>query len=230
MGVRHGHHPVAPPKGGADRITVAHFKDRGLTYDDALSRLSDAPGPLLLMPPTELAAALCRELDSCNGLRMGWEAVADGTLLALLHRDAADRCLWDAPFPPLSRTRYANHRGQFLWQEPPGSPLLLLVITTRGDLEGVLGGTPTHLYRAAPAPRPPLPAPEARDGVHAFLRTQEVIAITGVHLVWLHPASPDDPRRPRAPSPALDWELWRGDWAAWLARLPPQCQWMTANL
>ena len=58
-----------------------------------------------------------------------------------------------------------------------------------------------HLYGAAPVPRPPLPAPAARDGLHTFLRTQEVTAVTGVHLVRLPPAPPDDPRGPRALSP-----------------------------
>ena len=96
--------------------------------------------------------------------------------------------------PPLFRTRSAHHRGQVLWQERPGTPLLLLVVTTRGDPERVLGITPPHLYGAAPVPRPPLPAPAARDGVHTFLRTQEVTAVTGVHLVRLPPAPPNDPR------------------------------------
>ena len=95
--------------------------------------------------------------------------------------------------PPLSRTRSAHHRGQVLWQERPGTPLLLLVVATRGDPERVLGITPTHLYGAAPVPRAPLPAPAARDGVHTFLRTQEVTAVMGVHLVRLPPAPPDDP-------------------------------------
>ena len=125
--------------------------------------------------------------------------------------------------PPLSRTRGAHHRGQVLWQERPGTPLLLLVVATRGDPERVLGITPTHLYGAAPVPRPPLPAPAARDGVHTFLRTQGVTAVTGVHLVRLPPAPPDDPRGPRALSPAPDWELWRDASAAWLPRLPSQC-------
>ena len=78
--------------------------------------------------------------------------------------------------PPLSRTRDAHHRGQVLWQECPGTPLLLPVVATRGDPERVLGITPTHLFGAAPVPRPPLPPPAARDGVHTFLRTQEVTA------------------------------------------------------
>ena len=126
--------------------------------------------------------------------------------------------------PPLSRTRGAHHRGQVLWQECPGTPLLLLVVATRGDPERVLGITPTHPYEAAPVPRPPLPAPAAQDGVHTFLRTQEVTAVTGVHLVRLPPAPPDNPRGPRALSPAPDWELWRDAWAAWLLSLPSQCR------
>ena len=70
--------------------------------------------------------------------------------------------------PPLSRTRGAHHRGHVLWQERQGTPPLLLIVATRGDSERVLGITPTHLYGAAPVPRPPLPAPAARDGVHTF--------------------------------------------------------------
>ena len=131
--------------------------------------------------------------------------------------------------PPLSRTRRADHRGQVLWQESPGTPLLLLVVATRGDPEGVLGIDPTHLYGAAPVPRPPLPAPAAPDEVHTFLQTQGVTAVTGVHLVRLPPAPPDDPRRPRALSPAPDWELWRDAWAAWLPRHRTQCRLMATG-
>ena len=47
--------------------------------------------------------------------------------------------------PPLSRTRGAHHRGQVLWQERPGTTLLLLVVATREDPERVLGITPSHL-------------------------------------------------------------------------------------
>ena len=127
--------------------------------------------------------------------------------------------------PPLSRTRGAHHRGVVLWQERPGTSLLLLVVATRRDPERVLGITPTQLYGAAPVPRPPLPVPLARDGVHTFLRTQGVTAVTGVHLVRLPPAPPDDPRGPRALGPAPNWELWRDAWAAWLPRLPSECRW-----
>ena len=41
-------------------------------------------------------------LDTCEGLRVGWEAVADGTLLALLHRDAENGYQWDALMPHLT--------------------------------------------------------------------------------------------------------------------------------
>ena len=131
--------------------------------------------------------------------------------------------------PPLSRTMGAHHRGQVVWQECPGTPLLLLVVATRGDPEGVPGITPTHLYGAAPVPRPPLPAPAAPDGVHTLLRTQEVTAVMGVHLVRLPPTPSDDPRGPRALGPAPDWGLWRDAWAAWLPRLPSQCRWMAVG-
>ena len=125
---------------------------------------------------------------------------------------------------PLSRTWGAHQRGQVLWQERPGTPLLLLVDATLGDPEQVLGITPTHLWGAAAVRRPPLPAPAARDGVQTFLPTQEVTAVTGVHLVRLPQAPPDDPRGPRALSPAPDRELWRNAWAVWLPRLPSQCR------
>ena len=91
-----------PPEGGATRLTVAHFRDGGPTYEDALFRLGDIPEPLLLMLPTDLAAALRREVDSCEGLRVGWGAITDGTLLALLHRDVADRCQWGPLVPQLA--------------------------------------------------------------------------------------------------------------------------------
>ena len=41
-----------PPEDGAARLAVAHFKTEGPVYDDALSRLGDTLGPLLLMLPT----------------------------------------------------------------------------------------------------------------------------------------------------------------------------------
>ena len=91
-----------PPEDGATQLAVAHFKAGGPVYNDALSRLGDTQGPLLLMLPTDHAAALRQELDGCERLRVGWEAVADGTLLALLHRDAANGCQWDTLAPHLT--------------------------------------------------------------------------------------------------------------------------------
>ena len=91
-----------PPEDGAAQLAVAQFKAWGPVYDDALSRLGDTQGPLLVMLSTDIAAALRQELDGCEGLPVGWEAVADGTLLALLHRDAANGCQWDTLAPHLT--------------------------------------------------------------------------------------------------------------------------------
>ena len=84
----------------------------------------------------------------------------------------------------------------------------------------VLAASPTHLYRAAPVPRPPLPALSR----HTFLRNQEVTAVRGVNLVPLLPAAANDPPWPRALSPAPDWGLWRNAWGEWPARLPRRCR------
>ena len=65
--------------------------------------------------------------------------------------------------------------------------------------------------------------------MHAFLRTQKVTAVTGVHLLRIPPAPPDDPRWPRALSPTPACGLWRGEWAEWLARPPPQCRSMATD-
>ena len=72
-------------------------------------------------------------------------------------------CIWAHPQsapPPLSRIRSAHRRGQPLWQERPGTPLLLLAVATRGSPDWVLAASPTHLHRAAPVLR--LPPPGAR--------------------------------------------------------------------
>ena len=105
-----------PPEDGAAQLAVAHFKAGGPVFDDALSRLGDTQGPLLLMLPTGIAAALRQELDGCEGLRVGWEAVADGTLLALLHRDTASGCQWDALTPHLTG------RHVYMATPPQGHP------------------------------------------------------------------------------------------------------------
>ena len=58
------HNRWHPPEDGAAQLAVAHFKAGGPVYDDALSRRSDAQGPLLLMLPTDIAAAL-RQCNRC---------------------------------------------------------------------------------------------------------------------------------------------------------------------
>ena len=50
---------------------MAHFKKGGPTYDDALSWPGDIPEAWLLMLPTDFAAALRRELDGYDGLKVG---------------------------------------------------------------------------------------------------------------------------------------------------------------
>ena len=114
-----------PPEDGAAQLAVAHFKAGGPVYDNALSRLGDTQGPLLLMLPTDIAAALRQELDGCEGLRVGWEAVADGTLLALLHRDTANGCQWDALTPQHRAPRVHGNpppRGTPAWRGTTSSP------------------------------------------------------------------------------------------------------------
>ena len=95
---------------------LAHFKAWGPVYDEALFRLGDTQGPLLLMLPTDIAAALRQELDGCEGLPVGWEAVADGTLVALLHRDAANGYHRDTLAPHLTR------RHVYMATPPQGHP------------------------------------------------------------------------------------------------------------
>ena len=126
-----------PPEGGAAQLAVAHFKAGGPVYDDALSRLVDTQGPLLLMPPTNIAAALRQELDGCEGLRVGWEAVADGTLLALLHRDTANGCRWDALTPHLTG------RHVYMATPPRGTPARRG--TTSSPPSTTTGSSPTTL-------------------------------------------------------------------------------------
>ena len=128
--------------------------------------------------------------------------------------------LQDQGCPPQGAGPLARTPGH-----PPAPP-------RRRDPQGPGAGPGDHPHpplRGSSVPRPPLPAPAARDGVHTFLRTQGVTPVTGVHLVRLPPAPPDDHRGPRALSPAPDWELWRDGWAARLPRLPFQCRWMATG-
>ena len=56
-----------PPEDGGTRLTVAHFKDGGRTYNDALSRLPNVPVPLLLMLPTDLTPCYAGSLRAATG-------------------------------------------------------------------------------------------------------------------------------------------------------------------
>ena len=69
-----------------------------------------------------------------------------------------------------------------------------------GTRNGSWGSPPPTSMGQHPYPVPPSRRPA--DGVHTFLRTQEVTAVTGVHLVRLPPTPRDDPRGPRALGPA----------------------------
>ena len=131
------------PEDGATQLAVAHFKTGGPVYDDTLSWLGNTQGPLLLMLPTDLAAALRQELDGCKGLRVGWEAVADGTLLALLHRDAANGCQWDTLAPHLTG------RHVYMATPPEGHP--------RPAWEDLIAGVQAehpHKHTHGPTPQP----------------------------------------------------------------------------
>ena len=65
---------------------------------------------------------------------------------------------------PLSRTRGAHHRGQVLWQERPGTPLLLLAVATRGDPERVLESPSPTRTGQRPYPAPPSRRPRRGTG------------------------------------------------------------------
>ena len=82
-----------------------------------------------------------------------------------------------------------------------------------GTRSGSWGSPPPTYTGQRPCPAPPAGARGAGRG-HAFLQIQEVTAVTGVHLVRLPSASPNDPRGPGALSPTPDRELWRDVWAA----------------
>ena len=126
-------------------------------YDDALSRLGNTLGPLLLMLPTKLAAALRQELDSCDGLRIGWEAVADASLLALLHGDAADECRQGTLVPhPTGRHIYMatppqGHSAQRWMTSLPPSTTAGFSQTTRGRRSGRRRSPGTTGTASAPA-------------------------------------------------------------------------------
>ena len=95
--------------------------------------------------------------------------------------------------PPLSRTRGAHHRGQVLWQECPGTPLLFLVVATPGDPGGDPGDHPhPPLWGNTRTPPPP-------PGARGAGRSTHLPANTGGHRRYGGPpraAPPDTTRRP----------------------------------
>ena len=121
-----------PPEDGGARLTLAHLKKLGPTYDDGLCRLGNVPGPLLLMLPTELAAALRRELDSCNELKVRWVVVADDTLLDLPRRGTVEGSLWNALVSRLSGRHTYMTTPQ--WQPRPVCDDLIAGFHDRGIL------------------------------------------------------------------------------------------------
>ena len=139
MGTRRGHHPVALPGGRGRPAHRGALQNWGASVRQRPSRLGDILGPLLLMLPTDLAAVLRQELDGCDGLRVGWEAVAVGNLLALSHRDAADECQWGTLVPHLTG------RHMYMATPPRGHPRLawddLIAVPT------IAGFSPTRCCR-----------------------------------------------------------------------------------
>ena len=104
-----------PPVEGGARLILAHYKRGEPGYNDALSGLGYLSGPLLVMLSTNPAAALCGEMDGYAWLRVLWEAIADGSLLALFNRSTADGCRWNALAPHLTgRQKYmTTTQGHF---------------------------------------------------------------------------------------------------------------------
>ena len=68
MGTRRGRRPVAPPGGRGRPARRGALQRWGAGIR---RRLGDTQGSLLLMLPTDIAAALRQELDGCEGLRVG---------------------------------------------------------------------------------------------------------------------------------------------------------------
>ena len=105
MGTRHGHRPMAPPGGRGRPARRGALQNWG-------AGIRRGPVPAGRHPGALAPHAPHRPMQPrCDGLRVGWEAVADGTLLALLHRDAADGYQWDTLAPHLT--------GRHVYMAPP---------------------------------------------------------------------------------------------------------------
>ena len=115
-----------------------------------------------------------------------------------------------------------------LTRAPGHPPAPLRRCDPRGP--GVGPGDHSHPPVLGSARTPP-PPPGARSAG----RATRLPANTGGHRLYGGPASAaplgttDNPRGPRALSPAPDWELWRDVWAASLTHPSPQCRWMATG-
>ena len=70
-----------PPEDGATQLGVGHIKTGGPVYDDALSRLGDTQGPLLLMLPPTLQPRCARSWTAAKGCEWGGSVTAAVTAL-----------------------------------------------------------------------------------------------------------------------------------------------------
>ena len=116
MGTRHGLRPMAPPRGRGRPARRGALQNWGGGIRRRPVPAGRHPGALAPHAPHRPCSGLRQELDSCEGLRVGWEAVADGTLLALLHWDAANGCQWDTLAPHLTG------RHVYMATPPQGHP------------------------------------------------------------------------------------------------------------
>ena len=91
-----------PPEDGAAQLAVAQFKAGGAGIRRRPVPAERHPGALAPHAPHRHCSRAAPGAGRLRGLRVGWEAVAEGTLLALLHRDAADGCQWHALTPHLT--------------------------------------------------------------------------------------------------------------------------------
>ena len=88
-----------------NHLTVANCQKGGVLHDHTLCCLGALPGPLLLMLSSHLATTLRQELDNHAEVRVGWQAVADGALLALFLWGGCGGHPWDALIPHLDGPR-----------------------------------------------------------------------------------------------------------------------------
>ena len=141
--------------------------------------------------PTPPYAVVC---EACPRQPTWYPALPGATHVP---RGWADPCL--SP-PPLQDQGFPAQRAGPLARAPGQPPAPPRPHDSRGPRAGPGGHSHPPLRGSARAP-PPLPAPDAQDRVHAFLRTQDVTAVTGVPLVRLPPGITRRPPGARGPEP-----------------------------